>query len=290
MTSLCWASDFWQAGNAFGYSVHNRMMREHVSKYVRLTGDAPTALTIASADKFRPVQGKFNFLFTMFETEHLPASYVRFDDLDVLKEIRNAAAGRGTSPAEVVIDENLFYLRLLLPSRQNLGSMRHPDHALAAIDVRSSETGRYPLAVRHVLYRMVCSNGLTVPVPGATQLRRGYAGLDRERFRHRLAQALEDSFHLGGWMARLLARTRSHYLSDPLAELEGFFRRYRLGGPRSPSFRWAATEVMRNVDLLGVTRFEFVQAITRTAQKLDHEDRLRWEDAAGAYLSSGEKK
>ena len=77
MTSLCWASDFWQAGNAFGYSVHNRMMREHVSKYVRLTGDAPTALTIASADKFRPVQGKFNFLFTMFETEHLPASYVR---------------------------------------------------------------------------------------------------------------------------------------------------------------------------------------------------------------------
>lgn len=75
--NLCWASDFWEAGNAFGYSVHNRMMREHVGRIMVLSGAAPAALTIASADKFTPVPGKFNFLFTMFETEHLPASYVR---------------------------------------------------------------------------------------------------------------------------------------------------------------------------------------------------------------------
>ncbi|MBW1666719.1 MAG: glycosyltransferase [Deltaproteobacteria bacterium] len=74
---LCWASDFWEAGNAFGYSVHNRMMREHVAKFARLSGDAPVALTIAAADKYQPVPRKKNFLFTMFETEHLPASYVR---------------------------------------------------------------------------------------------------------------------------------------------------------------------------------------------------------------------
>jgi len=74
---LCWASDFWQVGNAFGYSIHNRMMREHTAKYVHLTGDAPIALTIASADKFEPIEDKYNYLFTMFETEHIPASYVQ---------------------------------------------------------------------------------------------------------------------------------------------------------------------------------------------------------------------
>lgn len=73
---LCWGSDFFNVGNAYGYSIHNRMMREHVGQIAEITDDAPVALTICSGDKFRPVPGKKNFLFTMFETPEIPQSYI----------------------------------------------------------------------------------------------------------------------------------------------------------------------------------------------------------------------
>lgn len=74
---LCWGSDYFNVGNAYGYSVHNRMMREYVGRIVTLDDDAPVALTIASGDKFMPVPGKRkNFAFSMFETPDLPKTYV----------------------------------------------------------------------------------------------------------------------------------------------------------------------------------------------------------------------
>lgn len=76
---ITWASDYWAEGNAYGYSTHNSNMRKHVAQVpgVELCDDAPAVVTIASADKFEPVPGKVNFLFSMFEAEDLPPSYRR---------------------------------------------------------------------------------------------------------------------------------------------------------------------------------------------------------------------
>ncbi|MFQ5841057.1 MAG: hypothetical protein ACE5I8_01360, partial [Thermodesulfobacteriota bacterium] len=56
--SITWGTDFFNIGNAYGYSVHNRMMRQHVEKIANITHEANVALTICSADKFKPVPGK----------------------------------------------------------------------------------------------------------------------------------------------------------------------------------------------------------------------------------------
>ncbi len=77
MIDILWTTDFFVTGNALGYSIHNRMMREHVGKFANLTPDAPVAVSVLSADKFERIPGKFNFLFTMFEAADLPATYIR---------------------------------------------------------------------------------------------------------------------------------------------------------------------------------------------------------------------
>jgi glycosyltransferase involved in cell wall biosynthesis len=85
--AIAWGSFYWQVANAYGYSVHNKNMLEQIRKHCELREDAPLALTIASADKFSPVPGKYNLLFTMFETPDLPGDYVagirRADELIV---------------------------------------------------------------------------------------------------------------------------------------------------------------------------------------------------------------
>ena len=65
-------------GNAFGYSYHNAMMRRHIQKYVELDDkcESEICLQIVPADKFVPVFGKFNVIFTMWEFLDLPDSYI----------------------------------------------------------------------------------------------------------------------------------------------------------------------------------------------------------------------
>lgn len=62
--------------NAFGYATHTRYMKEFCQKHFEYSNEAETALTIICADKFQPVAGKVNVLFTMWEFLQLPKSYL----------------------------------------------------------------------------------------------------------------------------------------------------------------------------------------------------------------------
>lgn len=72
-------------GNAMGYNHHNSMMMDYTDKYFTHDDGADIALHIVPADFFRPVRGKVNVLFTMFEFMDLPNSYLaRLPLADVL--------------------------------------------------------------------------------------------------------------------------------------------------------------------------------------------------------------
>lgn len=75
-TKLHWASDYNAAGNAYGYTRHMKMMRKYTEPYVEYTEDADVSITILPADRFKPVPNKYNVLFTMFEAQQLPPSFV----------------------------------------------------------------------------------------------------------------------------------------------------------------------------------------------------------------------
>ena len=75
---LYWPAPYAVEGNGFGYSVHAKMMRAEAEKYFDLCNEADVALSISSADRWTPVAGRYNFLFTMFESlDTIPFNYSR---------------------------------------------------------------------------------------------------------------------------------------------------------------------------------------------------------------------
>lgn len=62
--------------NALGYNTHNKYMRKHSEPFFNYDEKAEIALTIAPGNKFHPIPGKFNVLFTMWEFLDVPPSYI----------------------------------------------------------------------------------------------------------------------------------------------------------------------------------------------------------------------
>ena len=51
-------------------------MRKHTGEIAEVTNEADVAVHIQTADRFNPIKGKKNFLFSMFEAEAIPKTYV----------------------------------------------------------------------------------------------------------------------------------------------------------------------------------------------------------------------
>lgn len=65
-------------GNALGYQTHIRYLKSYAEKGNHVIDDPESniALHIVSADWFKPIPGKFNILFTMWEALDVPATYI----------------------------------------------------------------------------------------------------------------------------------------------------------------------------------------------------------------------
>lgn len=71
--------------NGYGYSLHNKMMKKFCEPYLEYDDTSNIALQIICGDKFYPVPGKFNVLFTMWEFLDVPNSYIKaFDKADLI--------------------------------------------------------------------------------------------------------------------------------------------------------------------------------------------------------------
>lgn len=63
--------------NVLGYATHNNMMMKYSQPYFEYDDKAKISLTITPADHFKPIPGKFNILFTMWEALNIPDNYIR---------------------------------------------------------------------------------------------------------------------------------------------------------------------------------------------------------------------
>jgi hypothetical protein len=220
----------------------------------------------------------------------LPHNYVRFDDHQLIGELRNAATEDGLTVARLAIDDDSLFLRILLPRKVNLGGFGHHDPGHTGIDIISSETGVLPLQIKQVVFRVVCSNGLTTESEAAKLLHARHTRVDRSTFREAVQNALTEALENGRHSAERLAGLRGRYIDDPHEEIDRIFRTYRLGSPRGRIGRWIAQEVLREVTLFGVQKWDICQAFTAVARGLDHRDRMKLEDAMGAYIMEGTAK
>lgn len=73
---ICWANRFNSTGNGYGYTTHAKMLRAACERAgVESTDDAEIAVHIITPDRFQPVPGKLNVLFSMYECTTLPKEW-----------------------------------------------------------------------------------------------------------------------------------------------------------------------------------------------------------------------
>ena len=72
---VTWATDYYvEAGNQYGFSVHNRKSREALEPYVEYCEDAPLALHVGCAWSLHRVEGKRNVLYWAWDSTEIPPS------------------------------------------------------------------------------------------------------------------------------------------------------------------------------------------------------------------------
>jgi len=214
----------------------------------------------------------------------LQGSYVRFDDELVMEHVLKNTKEMKLRVAHVNITDDLFSLRLLHRTPHNIGTSKARDEAHTGFDIRTSETGRYDLQVRQLLYRVICSNGMTELINDKSNRVRRTTSRGREDIARLLDQAMLGSHNRAQVMATRLGEMRSVYLQHPFDEVGRIFEDYRLGSPQGRTARRVREHLVPQVGLLGARQFDIVQAFTAVAQQLDHDWRPRLEDAMGAYV------
>lgn len=214
----------------------------------------------------------------------LPASFLRYDDRDLFLDIKTALAAQDLRVTNLLIHDDVLHIRIVTRESLDLGSERETDPARPGIDIRSSETGRFPLELRRVLVRVVCWNGVTTATSDQETISRRKIGISREEMHSVVRNGLEESIGWSRQSAERLRNDRARTVRDPIEEMERVFQTYRLGSVRSTAGRLLRDQLNQQRDLFGLSRFQFIQAFTATAQALEPQHRSRWEDGLGAYL------
>jgi hypothetical protein len=217
----------------------------------------------------------------------LPSSYVRFDDRHLLDELRAVVDEREVTVGRLAVDDDLLFVRLLFRDHLELGPGHRSDPGRIGLDLVNSETGVHPLELRNVVVRLVCANGMTAVSNAQQALRRRHTGVDADAFRIAVRRALTEALATGRTFTDRLVEAHRQDVPDPRQEVAEIFRTHRLGSPRGRLARWVMAEVLRAENLFGVQRWDICQAFTAVARDLEHRDRMRFEDAMGAYLLEG---
>src|SRR5664280_625447 len=145
--------------------------------------------------------------------------------------------------------------------------------------VRNSGVGFASLAITISLVRLLCTNGMTAPIPDAVLLRRSHRGINDERLLDMLTRNLRELPGKISEGARVLADSRSRIIQEPEQE---FLRVLELGRmPRRflPDLQ-AAYALEPEQSMFGIS-----QAVTRASQKFSSEERFDLDRAAGTYLT-----
>jgi hypothetical protein len=144
---------------------------------------------------------------------------------------------------------------------------------------RNSGVGFSSFVITLFLERLICTNGMCLPVDGGKFVRRRHRGLDEGA----LTKLLADRFAgLPGRLAdgaNLLRRSTTLTISNVEATIRAILQRARLPQKLVPQILEAHKREP------GYTAFAVLQAFTAAARDVKPEDRFDLEAAAGAYLA-----
>lgn len=223
----------------------------------------------------------------------LPGSAARFDNSDMIAIASQVAEEYGLGVQHYRLDEYSFHCRLLVPREMDGGINGQRDPHFFGIHLRNSEVGCGVPEANLTVVRQVCSNGMIGfaddPIFKLHSSSLHSIRKDRlvERFREGLKQGLEKS---EGVLSTIRAARGKEVKMDNLEdELRKIHRTHGLSVRNVEIVREAFVRESRDSNAKVTTAFTLASALTRAAQHLPGDDRVKYEQAAWSYLKAHSK-
>lgn len=209
--------------------------------------------------------------------------YTTLDSPDIVRQLRSTFDEDDYKVKGYFISPERFHLRLVQREMLNING----EDLFAGIQIDSSDVGRSPLVVRFMIYKQVCTNGMTVSKGEGLLYHQRHIGISREEFASEFEKSLEKLPILVANAKELIEEARldtkgyriTHYNPD---ELESFINRIK------SQTGLADEPVAKVIDFMtnkySETRWGLINALTEVAQDFTLERRIDLEKVAGELL------
>ena len=209
----------------------------------------------------------------------LSESYSEFDNINILEILSKALKN---TDSEIVLwtpDEadGGFHLRVAFPSlTKEVGTLSNGSRDLIQVGEHfsNSEVGKRSITVAPMVYRLVCTNGLMRWDIDGELFRQRHIHVKRDEIYERVAAAVTGGIDQGEELATTFMNAKEILVENPMKIIED------LGGYKDTFYFSKKTieEVKTNyvVEKSGQqdTLYDVVNALTRTAHKLDSDRRV----------------
>lgn len=152
-----------------------------------------------------------------------------------------------------------------------------------AVDITTSSLGWGPITLRYCIYRKVCENGLFLPFPDTDgpYFAHDYTGMGKDDFLDVFRRASANFRGQDEHVIEAIRRLREVQMD--VATVEESYRRLQMNEDLGKGVVQRAFASLGK-DLQPMTRWEWINSVTKAAQSYRDELRLKYEVAMGAYV------
>jgi hypothetical protein len=206
----------------------------------------------------------------------LSSKYSVMDTPDIITALNDAVSGHNFQTKGYYLTDERFHARLLQPDFLPIPG----EDLFAGLQIDSSDVGRSILIVRIMIFKQVCTNGLTMSKGGGILFEQKHIGITSDEFRAGLKESLERVPDLvasltesikGGQKVKLTPKAIEEYLANAKDALD-----------LSDEASKKVVNLMS--ERYGNTKWGLINGITEVAQEFTLERRLELENYAGELL------
>lgn len=215
----------------------------------------------------------------------LSSKYSVCDTPDILKVLQDTVDLNQYKVKGSFLNEERLHLRLV--GREMLPI--NGEDLFPGLFIDSSDVGRNVLTVQFGIYKLVCTNGLTISKGGGTLFQQKHIGIKPEEFYEGLAASLSNVDMLCESAVEMVEFSRSRSVNFDVntmsqEDFEAFIAQIKGTTKLSNDGAEKVIDLMRNK--YGDSRWGYINSLTEVAQDYTLERRLELERIAGNLLAA----
>jgi hypothetical protein len=244
--------------------------------------DKDIAIKIKHRTDAQHPEGGFNYIRGV-----VSPSAALISNTELLKAMQPEAEKHGMRVWKAHFRPQDFHAKLIWGGDVNIGSMQSPDNVNIGIHVSNSDVGARPLEIQMMIFRLVCTNGMIHMVDGVPLFRRKAVNMSRDELKAQIGNALHTLSIRSDHLIGKFQDARCETIKKPFAVISRISKKYNLGKSQVVG---VVEEYNRGIATGEYTdnRISVVNALTKYAQQLDQNTRVKLETVAGKFLFDDE--